>query len=95
LELLGFPDEAFCAIEALMPRETSIINVKALKGILDAGNDTVRVRSPSGTVCPIPRPHLTAIVAELVMQIKDHPWPFFDHTDLLDFPGARTREMNN
>jgi hypothetical protein len=94
LESLDFPDEAFCAIEALEPRETSIINVKALKGILDQGNDNVNVRSPSGAVRAIPRSHLTAIVAELVMQIKDHPWPFFDYTDLLDFPGARAREMN-
>lgn len=95
LESLDFPDEAFCAIEALEPRETSIINVKALKGILDQGNDNVNVRSPSGAVRAVPRSHLTAIVAELVMQIKDHPWPFFDYTDLLDFPGARAREMNN
>jgi hypothetical protein len=94
LESLGFPDEAFCAIEALRPRETSIINVKALNGILDSGGDVVKVRSPSGVVRDIPRPHLTAIVAELVVQIKEHPWPFFDHTDLLDFPGARTREIN-
>jgi len=95
LESLGFPADAFCAIEALTPRETSIINVKALKGILGSAGDTVQVRSPAGTVRNVPRPHLTAIVAELVMHIKDHPWPFFDHTDLLDFPGARTREMNN
>jgi len=95
LEQLGFADETYCGVEALTPRETSIINVKALKGILEAGNDTVKVRNPSGMTREIPRPHLTAIVAELVMQIKDHPWPFFDYTDLLDFPGARTREMND
>jgi hypothetical protein len=73
LESLGFPDEAFCAIESLRPRETSIINVKALNGILESSNDVVKVRSPFGTVRDIPRPQLTAIVAELVVQIKDHP----------------------
>ena len=38
------------------------------------------------------RPVLTALVAELTVPLAERPWPFFDETDLLDFPGARTRE---
>ena len=33
-----------------------------------------------------------ALIAELHITIKDKPWDFFDFTDLLDFPGARSRE---
>ena len=30
-------------------------------------------------------------MAELKIVMTDSPWPFFEHTDLLDFPGARSR----
>ena len=38
------------------------------------------------------RPILTALVAEMHVAMRERPWDFFDHTDLLDFPGARSRE---
>ena len=41
----------------------------------------------------MPRATLTALVAELKIVMTDSPWPFFEHTDLLDFPGARSREQ--
>ncbi|MGO8484701.1 hypothetical protein AB9F39_36245, partial [Rhizobium leguminosarum] len=25
------------------------------------------------------------------ISITEQPWPFFDHTELLNFPGARSR----
>ena len=37
------------------------------------------------------RATVTALVAELKIVMTDSPWPFFAHTDLLDFPGARSR----
>ena len=32
LEKLGFPKDAYCPIEALVPRDTSIIDVETLRG---------------------------------------------------------------
>jgi hypothetical protein len=95
LKGLGFSREAHCPIEALIPREKSIINVKALGNI--AGDDTDKLEVNGGAAAPyaIARSHLTAITAELLIQIAEEPWPFFQHTDLLDFPGARSREMIN
>jgi hypothetical protein len=38
---------------------------------------------------------ITALAAELRIALKDNPWPFFEHTDLLDFPGYRGRTQHN
>ncbi|HMN82449.1 MAG TPA: virulence factor SrfC family protein [Burkholderiaceae bacterium] len=40
----------------------------------------------------VPRAVLTALIAEVKVVMTDRPWRFFEHTDLLDFPGARSRE---
>ena len=39
----------------------------------------------------LPRSLVCALTAELSVAIAEKPWDFFDHTDLLDFPGARSR----
>ncbi|MFI5034030.1 MAG: virulence factor SrfC family protein, partial [Reyranellales bacterium] len=39
----------------------------------------------------LPRSLICALTAELSVAIAEKPWEFFDHTDLLDFPGARSR----
>jgi hypothetical protein len=41
----------------------------------------------------LPRSEVTALIAELRIVISEQPWDFFQHTDLLDFPGARSREQ--
>ena len=41
------------------------------------------------------RPVLTALIAELRIVCRDRPQPFFEHTDLLDFPGYRSRFSAN
>jgi hypothetical protein len=95
LKGLGFSREAHCPIEALIPRGKSIINVKALGNIVGEDTDKLEVQGRASAPYAIARSHLTAITAELLIQIAEEPWPFFQHTDLLDFPGARSREMIN
>lgn len=98
LESLGFDEQAFCGIEALIEPPNydrkffSIIDVNTLKTLSDPDN-VVAVQSASGRTWNVQRALLTAIVGELIMKIRDQPWPFFEHTDLLDFPGARSRLM--
>ena len=48
-----------------------------------------------GRRAELPRAVLTAVVAELQLQLEEKPFDFFDYTDLLDFPGARGREKYN
>ncbi|KAA5603909.1 hypothetical protein F1188_18410 [Roseospira marina] len=93
LAQLGFPSEACCGLEGLQPRNQSIINVDTLH---DLGQPnaagTVTLRSLNGQSATVSRADATALIAELAIQIDEQPWDFFEHTDLLDFPGARARE---
>jgi hypothetical protein len=101
LDQLGHSDNAFCPIEALVAREgegyarrtDSVIDVSTLFGDPDAGGEKLAVRGASGSVAQLTRPVLTALIAELHVAMRDRPWDFLEHTDLLDFPGARSREM--
>lgn len=89
---LGNPEEAFCAMDALVPREASIIDVETLQrtdfSSLGAG-PTVQMCSPTGQVAGISRKNATAIIAELTLVITHKPAEYFTHTDLLDFPGYK------
>jgi hypothetical protein len=93
LSALGDPDEAFCGVDALVPRETSIIDVRTLSGLSapEAAGEVV-VATRAGRRLSLPRPVLAALVAEITIPLEERPWPFLEVTDLLDFPGARSRE---
>jgi len=91
LSQLGFPDEAFCPMAALEPKRSSIIDVETMATLGEDSTDRVPVATRMGQRADLERAVLTAIVAELQLQLADKPFDFFDHTDLLDFPGARTR----
>ena len=92
LSQLGFPADAFTGIDALIPRATSIIDVETLLGLGDPDAETLAVRTMQGAPISLPRPVVTALIAELRLVITEEPWPLFKHTDLLDFPGARNRD---
>ncbi len=96
LQNLGHADEAYCAIESLIPRDNSIIDVSLLKDLLQRhgdGSDMLNLVCKDGKSTQIPRTLVTAITAEITIPMKEKPDDFFDHTDLLDFPGYRSREQ--
>lgn len=95
LAALDFSEEAFCPLVALRPNTTSILNVETLGGLDRADAETVAVKTVAGRQISLPRPIVTALAAELLITLKDRPWSFFDHTDLLDFPGYRGRSTYN
>ena len=104
LERIGNAPEARVSISGLIPRETAdpprpntIIDVAVLNRLNspEDARDTVGLKplGPDGPGQPteLPRATLTALIAEVKLVMVDAPWPFFEHTDLLDFPGARSR----
>jgi hypothetical protein len=95
LAKIGFADEAFCPIEALVPAANGILNVETLSGLGTAGSDNVKISTSANQVVELPRPVVAALAAELRMVLKESPWPFFQHTDLLDFPGYRSRTLHD
>lgn len=92
LEELGHPDLAFCPIEALIPRTGSIIDVATLEGLSDLPNEELlAIVAENGKKASLPRAVVTALTAELTIVMEHMPAPYFATTDLLDFPGYRSR----
>lgn len=104
LDQIGHAADARAAINGLVPRETgnppvpnSIIDVAVLSRLGTAvdNGDLIAllpiVDGKPGQPASLPRATLTALIAEVSLVIAKEPWPFFEHTDLLDFPGARSR----
>ena len=101
LDKLGHAANAQAVIDCLVPRARSIIDVDILKDHLGTAADqqdllSVLPLAPNGSAgrpVELPRATLCALVAELRIVMAEQPWGFFEHTDLLDFPGARSREQ--
>ena len=101
LDRLGHAANARAEIHCLIPRAHSIIDVDILKDHLGTPADQkdllkvlpVDAQGRDGRPVEVPRATLCALVAELRIVMAHQPWAFFEHTDLLDFPGARSREQ--
>lgn len=106
LTQLNHSREAYCTLEGLCKIDNgkysrwtdgSIIDVETLlkrgMGEENEQRDNIAVRTKAGNPVHLPRNVLTALVAELVITMKEKPADFFENTDLLDFPGARSREI--
>jgi hypothetical protein len=91
LESIGNEAVVHVGRDALVPRETSIIDVKTLHGLSEPeGRGPVDLLAGRQRVT-LDRAVLCALAAELVLPMKEKPHPYFVETDLLDFPGARNR----
>lgn len=92
LDSLGQAGEAFCPLDALIPRDKSIIDVTTLAGLDTGSGEQLPVVTPEGRRADLPRAVVTALTAELTIVMESSPDDYFEHTDLLDFPGYRSRE---
>jgi len=92
LDMLDHVSRTFVGTEALVPRESSIIDVKTLHLMSSVdGGGPIETELPSGEVIELQRATLCALAAELIIPMVESPAPIFDRMDLLDFPGARNR----
>lgn len=99
LQALDSPSLAYCPLDALVPRRQSIIDVALLSGlgalIEGKGEDPavppLTLTGGSGRTAVLPRALVAALTAEITIYMPEKPDDFFDHTDLLDFPGYRSR----
>jgi len=95
---LGNPEVVYCSPETLFTNtngifarsKLSIINVSALDGLAIEYDSYTNI-NVNNKIFKINTSLLSSLVAELVISIKESPSNLFDSTDLLDFPGARTR----
>ena len=93
LRALNFADNAFCPLDAIT-EETRIIDVDALKDLVSETGDMIGVATASGVPAQMPRAILAALTAELRIVVRERAWDFQRHTDILDFPGYRTRGLS-
>jgi len=92
LRQLGFATNAYAELKALVPRSGSIIDVTVLDKLgADAGDRVRLMPDAAQRAVELPRSLVAALTAELRITVKEKPSDVFDHTDLLDFPGARSR----
>ncbi len=94
LQAIGRAEEAYCGIDALIPRENSIIDVTLLHNLLAQSHsqeDVLSIVGNNGVRVSVARTLITALTAEITIPMSEKPDDFFDHTDLLDFPGYRSR----
>lgn len=99
LKRVGFASVVYCSPDALFDIQNgewvrgarSVINVSTLDGMGSAEDSSVEVLTERGLVSRVPRGALCGLISELIIPIKDQPHEFFNCTDLLDFPGARSR----
>ncbi|MEM1232640.1 MAG: virulence factor SrfC family protein [Pseudomonadota bacterium] len=92
LAVIQHAEVIFAPLDALQPRETSIIDVNTLQGLFaPPEGDMLTVQTAAGQQAQLNRAIMTALAAELVFPMEIQPSPFFAETDLLDFPGARNR----
>lgn len=91
LDRLNHAEIVHVGLDALTPRDQSIIDVKTLSGLggADVG-PPLSLKTDAGFVS-LPRSEICALTAELVFPMRDQPSDLFSRTDLLDFPGARNR----
>jgi hypothetical protein len=95
LASLRFATEAFCPMASLLPATEGILNVKTLEALLSGGDGALRICNAQGAPVEMPRAVVAALAAELRIVCRDEPHGFFRHTDLLDFPGYRSRTRQN
>ena len=95
LRELRFERDAWMPIAALVPKTDSVLRVDTLGHLHDANAPMIEVLSQGGARTRMTRPELTALIAELQITMSELPWPVFETTDLLDFPGARERRGRN
>lgn len=88
---LGAKSVVHVGLDALVPRENSIIDVKTLMDLTGSDGATLTLALSDGQHKAIPRALLCALTAELLLPMLECPWEMFEHTDLLDFPGTRNR----
>jgi len=91
LQSLRFDREAWAPIVSLVPKHESVLKVDTLDHLADTSQPQIEITAQNGARCTLTRPELTALIAELQITMVELPWPIFQATDLLDFPGARER----
>ena len=94
LETVGFAPKVFLNENAILRTKGAVLDVQRLDGML-SNSDSYEIKLPSNEVLSIEISKLSALIAEITLNVDPkiaENKTFLKNTDLLDFPGARSRE---
>ena len=104
LDRLNHPEWGYVPLEAVLDRNYGVLHAETLYSmdpahvatLEGAARNTTRMISiicaTGSAPLSLPQPVITALTLELRLTLEHAPWDFFEHTDFLDFPGAKSRE---
>ncbi len=99
IDQLGHPEWVFAPLEAIENNSpgNTILHVLTVKEGLDdpSANQQTQLMTKEGRTVSLRKPAVTAIAFELLAQLEKGVFDFQQSTDLLDFPGARSRTYSN
>lgn len=93
LKKVDFQEVVHAKFESIERRNNSIVSVTRLKNLNK--NDSTQVKLTDGREIDVNVHRLGAITKELILNVSNESaeaHPFIKETDILDFPGARTRK---
>ena len=103
LRKLGFPKDAYIPLDSIIASKNeasetnkntiSVITVAGLTDISTGSAQQISVKAGNGAPVNLPRSTVCALTAEIWITLHEWEWDFFEHTDLLDFPGYRSRGL--
>ena len=91
LDALDHPERCWAPI-SIFSKEANCIIVSTQQAIWDETGISAEVMAENGRRTRVDHAIISALTAEMVAVITDAPSSFYAHADLLDFPGARSRE---
>lgn len=100
---IGFQEEIYVPFDAVLESKGTLLKIDWLDTIfnknIDTGNyeTTTKIYDKDGNILAenFNKGFLSALIAELTFEVSKNlanDRPFLEHIDLLDFPGARSRE---
>jgi hypothetical protein len=92
-ELLGFRTKVFAPFDAVLREKGRILDVSRLHGVLNS-TDKISIQCEDKSLINVGIASLCALTAELKLIVPEElkvNKPFLEQTDMLDFPGARSR----
>lgn len=93
LKILGFDKKVYLSFDSVLRGKYEILDVKRLKE-LDSCVTSINVKRLNEEITTINLSYISALISELVFQIPEDilvEKEFMINSDLLDFPGARSR----
>ncbi len=99
LKQLNFLPEVRCNLNALTPQTDTILDVERLRELYKSSNKPpVDLYSDTGKLATLNRSIISALTAEAILPLPartaNHPKrTFMQYSDVLDFPGARSRQQ--